>query len=101
KRRLKTKRVQRSSYHASRYPCAKIGAVSESLDGNPVAPLMGTFAERDAGVLGVVSFPDFMLEASGDYTMILRFIPVTPALTRVDATWLVRADAVEGRDYDP
>jgi Rieske 2Fe-2S family protein len=98
---LKTQRVSRSSYHASRYPLAKPGAVSESLDGNPVAPLMGTFTDRDAGVLGVVSFPDFMLEASGDYTMILRFIPVTATLTRVDAMWLVRADAVEGRDYDP
>ena len=98
---LKTERVTRSSYHASRYPFSKIGAVSESLDGNPVAPLMGTFTDRDAGVLGVVSFPDFMLEASGDYTMILRFVPVNALLTRVDATWFVRADAVEGRDYDP
>src|SRR5262249_36761028 len=31
----------------------------------------------------------------------LRFVPVTAGLTRVDAMWLGKADAGEGRDYDP
>jgi Rieske 2Fe-2S family protein len=96
---LRTKKVEGEYYFASRYPLARAGAVTESRDGGAVAPLMGGLTERDAGVLGVIVQPSFMLEAMSDYTMTLRFVPVHAMLTRVRVDWLVHAEAVEGRDY--
>jgi phenylpropionate dioxygenase-like ring-hydroxylating dioxygenase large terminal subunit len=61
---------------------------------------MGAIKELDAGVLGVIVHPTFMFEASGDYAMSLRFIPVNAKLTKVRVDWYVRGDAVEGKDYD-
>jgi glycine betaine catabolism A len=86
-------------FHGSRYPLSRVGAVTESLDGNAVAPLMGSFKEPDGGVIGVVLHPTFMFEASADYGMSLGFTPVNATLTNVRIDWYVRGDAVEGRDY--
>ncbi len=86
-------------FHCSRYPMRQ-GFVSESLDGQPVAPLLGRLKDRDAGILAIVNFPDFWFEASSDYVCSMRRTPVTPTLCEVEATWLVHEDAVEGRDYD-
>lgn len=85
-------------FHCARYPL-RPGFVSESLDGQPVAPLLGRLPERDAGILAIVMFPNFWFEASGDYACSMRRMPISPTLSEVEATWLVHADAVEGRDY--
>ena len=96
---LASRQVEGESHHASRYPFGKAGYVSESLDGKPVAPLMGKLTEPDAGVLGVVLFPNFMFEACGDHAVAFRFMPVSARVTQVQAQWFVRADATEGKDY--
>jgi Rieske 2Fe-2S family protein len=86
-------------HHAIRMPFRN-GCVSQSLDGMPVAPLMGGLPERDVGALAMVVFPTFWFEASGDYAMIQRLLPVSPEVTSVEMTWLVHEDAREGTDYD-
>jgi len=61
---------------------------------------MGTIPDRDLGGLAVVVLPNLLLEASGDYVMALRFTAATAVTTHAQVQWLVRGDAVEGRDYD-
>ena len=73
------------------------GAESGSADGNLVAPAMGpldghcVFAE-----LGFLS----AFLAYADYGVIYRFIPRGVQATDIELIWLVREDAVDGRDYD-
>lgn len=86
-------------HHAIRMPFRR-GCVSQSVDGQPVAPVMGALPQRDVGALAVVIYPTFWFEASSDYAMTQRFLPVAPDLTAVEMTWLVRADAREGVDFD-
>ncbi len=76
------------------------GVVTQSLDGQPVAPLMGSFTERDMGVLGIGIYPNFLCEASSDHSVTLRFTPLGPSLTRVEMNWLVHENAQEGVDYE-
>jgi Rieske 2Fe-2S family protein len=97
---LPTKKVEGDYYFASRYPLALPGAVTESKDGKPVAPLMGALKDADAGVLGLIIHPTFMLEATSDYTMTLRFVPIHATLTQIKVDWLVHPAAVEGKDYN-
>jgi len=82
-----------------RVPLRK-GFVSKSLDGNPVAPVMGDLPERDLGVFTLVTFPNSWLQASSDYLMTTRLTPLSSTLTAVRVDWLVREDAIEGRDYE-
>jgi Rieske 2Fe-2S family protein len=76
------------------------GFVTESLDGRPVAPMMGDYRAPDVGTLRMRSMPNFWNHSSGDYAMSTRLAPAGPGLTRVETQWLVHADAVEGRDYE-
>ncbi len=85
-------------YHSRRF-LLRNGHVTESMDGNAVAPLLGSVAVREVGVLAVVTLPNLLLEVNSDYAMLLRVAPVSPLVTRVDMDWLVREDAVEGEDY--
>jgi Rieske 2Fe-2S family protein len=76
------------------------GFVTESLDGRPVAPLMGDYTTPEVGTLRVRGMPNFWNHSSGDYAMSTRLAPASSGVTRVDVQWLVHEDAVEGRDYD-
>jgi phenylpropionate dioxygenase-like ring-hydroxylating dioxygenase large terminal subunit len=77
------------------------GAVTGSEDGRPLAPLMGEFPDFDGGVtffdVGVTS--NFL--AYPDHGLIYRFVPRRVDRTDMEVIWLVRGDAVAGRDYDP
>lgn len=75
------------------------GFVTQSLDGKPVAPLMGDFKEPDVGTLRITVFPNFWQHASGDHAVSTRLTPIGPAEMAIQVNWLVREDAVEGRDY--
>ncbi|HVZ19349.1 MAG TPA: aromatic ring-hydroxylating dioxygenase subunit alpha [Terriglobales bacterium] len=86
-------------YHYRRF-FLRPGHVTESMDGKPVAPLMGTIPNHDTGVFAIVTLPNLLLEASGDYVMTLCLTPKAPQLTSAEVTWLVRGDAQEGIDYD-
>ncbi|HTL53275.1 MAG TPA: aromatic ring-hydroxylating dioxygenase subunit alpha [Planctomycetota bacterium] len=97
---LPTKRVGGAGHHVSRYPLSRPEFVTESEDGRAVAPRMVAVDDHDAGVCGAIIHPNFMLEGMSDYTVRFIFTPVHATLTRVQADWFVKGDAVEGKDYD-
>ncbi len=75
------------------------GWVSESMDGRPVAPLMGSYSTPDVGTLRMRTMPNFWNHASSDHAVSTRLAPAGPQTTRIHVQWLVREDAVEGTDY--
>jgi phenylpropionate dioxygenase-like ring-hydroxylating dioxygenase large terminal subunit len=85
---------------ASRLPIGE-GYVTEAVGGKGVAPLMGSFKEYDGAQTAIVFNPLSYVMASNDYAAFMRFTPRGPQHTDVETLWLVRADAVEGKDYDP
>jgi Rieske 2Fe-2S family protein len=87
-------------FRANRTP-VRAGFVTESRGGRPVAPLMGDFSEFDMGTARLNTNVNFWCHANSDYTNTVRITPLAPERTLVRAAWLVRADALEGRDYDP
>ena len=89
------------SFHfAVRYPL-RPGILSYSLDGKAVAVPMGDHKDFDAGVLGLVVYPNFWMDAVSDYMWTMRLTAVSPSRTVIDLTWLVDSTAVEGVDYTP
>jgi len=76
------------------------GFVTESLDGAPVAPVMGAYREHDVGTLRATLFPNFWMHGSGDHAVTTRLLPDGVGATRIRVAWLVDAAAEEGRDYD-
>ena len=76
------------------------GYLTGSRDGRPVAPLLGNLADYDGGAsdfsFGAFSF----LLAYSDHIVCYVFTPVDHLNSRCVIYWLVRGDAVEGRDYD-
>ena len=87
-------------FRCMRFPL-KPGFVTESLDGKAVGPIIGDFPAHDIGSLRVVGLPNMWFHLNSDYFMTTRLAPVSAAKTRATVVWYVRADAVEGRDYDP
>jgi len=92
--------TQDSWHHCARYPF-RAGAVSQTNDGQPCAPLLGQLTDRDAGVFAIVTYPNFWHESSSDYYMTIRITPQSATRSVADVAWYVHEDAVEGRDYDP
>jgi glycine betaine catabolism A len=76
------------------------GFATESMDGKRLGPLMGDYTDEDVGVLRMRSMPNFWVHASCDHAVAARLLPAGPRMTRVRGYWLVRGDAVEGKDYD-
>lgn len=89
-------------WRAARTPLME-GWKTQSLDGGPVAPLMGTFRARDewsAGTLRTTVFPNFWQHASDDHAVSTRITPIDALTTQIDVYWFVHKDAVEGKDYE-
>ncbi len=72
---------------------------TESMDGQRVAPLMGSYQDADVGVLRMRSMPNFWVHASCDHAVVARLLPAGPRTTRVRGYWLVDQRAREGEDY--
>ena len=89
-----------SPFRVSRYPL-KAGYLTESLDGALTAPLLGDLTSPEVGSLRLIGLPNFWAHANADYAMTTRLTPVSTDVTHIDVAFLVREDAVEGRDYDP
>ena len=85
-------------WSANRTPTAP-GFVTESLDGRPVAPPMGSYGDHDVGTLRSRVLPGFWCHASADHVVTTRILPTGPLETTLDVTWLVASFAEEGRDY--
>ena len=60
---------------------------------------MGEHTDHDAGVLGLVVYPNFWMDAVSDYIWTMRLTALSPSRTYIDLTWLVDGDTVEGKDY--
>jgi Rieske 2Fe-2S family protein len=90
---------ENDSFHfAVRYPL-RPGVLSYSLDGKAVATPMGDHKDFDAGVVGLVVYPNFWMDAVSDYMWSMRLTALSPSRTVVDLSWLVDSKAVEGVDY--
>ena len=79
-------------WRAARTPLVE-GWETQSLDGKPVAPLMGTFRARNewsAGTLRSTIFPNFWQHASDDHAVATRITPID-ATTSSGRCVLVRA----------
>jgi phenylpropionate dioxygenase-like ring-hydroxylating dioxygenase large terminal subunit len=76
------------------------GHATASADGALLAPLMGQFKVTDGSstYFDVGPLSDFL--AYPDHGVVYRFIPRSVERTEMEVLWLVRADAVAGRDYD-
>lgn len=85
-------------YSANRTPLVE-GWVSETMDGRQVAPLMGAYTDPDVGTLRMRTLPNFWNHSSCDHGVSTRLLPAGPQHTAIRVWWLVRRDAVEGRDY--
>ncbi|MEJ7616156.1 MAG: aromatic ring-hydroxylating dioxygenase subunit alpha [Pyrinomonadaceae bacterium] len=88
-----------SWYHCRRF-YLRDEFLTESLDGKPVAPLMGRVPGYEAGVLAVVTLPNLLLEVCPDYAVTLRVTPSGPLTTRVNVEWLVHKNALENTDFN-
>lgn len=86
-------------YTASRHSLHD-GYVTGSQSGQPVAPLLGSLTGYDGGAcdLYVGIFNPMLVYC--DHMVIYRFVPVDKDNSIQEIIWLVRDDAVEGRDYD-
>jgi len=84
--------------YAIRYPL-RPGIESYSVDGKKVSIPMGMHKDHDAGVIGLVNYPNFWMDAVSDYIWTMRVTPVNASTTDVQFCWLVDANAVEGKDY--
>ena len=76
------------------------GAVTGSEDGKPLAPLMGRFGDYDGGVTSIHLGGTSFLVCYPDHGMIYRFIPRAVDRCDMELIWLVKGDAVEGKDYN-
>lgn len=78
------------------------GHETGSLDGKPLAPLMGDFKDLgyDGGFSYCVMNSLFTIAAYPDHFILYRFVPTSPLETDAEIIWFVREDAEEGRDYD-
>jgi Rieske 2Fe-2S family protein len=88
-------------WRVTRAPLMK-GWQTQSLDGKPIAPLMGAFrakGEWSAGTLRCTVFPNFWQHASDDHAVATRLTPIDAMTTQVDVSWFVHENAQEGRDY--
>lgn len=77
------------------------GFKTQSMDGEPVAPLMGTYPDWNGMTWCSWNGWTCEMEVCPDYAAVFRFTPLSETQTNIEGTWLVRGDAVEGVDYDP
>ncbi|MFT3987661.1 aromatic ring-hydroxylating oxygenase subunit alpha [Aestuariivirga sp.] len=97
--RWQTSENGQEAIHVFRYALYE-GVRTGSQDGSPVAPLMGRFTDYDGGVTSVHLGGTSFLVCYPDHGMVYRFIPKTADSCEMELLWLVKGDAVEGRDYD-
>jgi glycine betaine catabolism A len=92
--------AERNIWYSANRTALIDGYVTESLDGQRVAPLMGEYQAEDVGTLRLRTLPNFWSHSSCDHAVTTRLTPAGPRLTKIQVTWLVDAKAQEGRDYE-
>jgi len=87
-------------WHVERY-ALNPGMESISRDGRAVVRRrLIESAEPEFGGFWWATQPNTFCHALADYAFIFSVIPLGPEETRIDSTWLVHQDAIEGVDYD-
>jgi len=76
------------------------GYKTGSRDGEPVAPLLGELSDYDGGASDIGIGPMSYFLAYNDHVVGYVFTPVDQTNCQCEVYWLVRGDAVEGKDYD-
>ena len=76
------------------------GILTGSEDGQPLAPPLGTLDGYDGGSTDLMLGPTTFALIYADHAVVYSFLPREPQRTEMTLTWLVRADAREGADYD-
>lgn len=77
------------------------GYKSGSRDGEPLAPLLGSLSDYDGGASDFTIGPLSFFLAYSDHVVGYVFTPVDQTHCKCEIYWMVRNDAVEGKDYDP
>jgi Rieske 2Fe-2S family protein len=85
--------------YAIRYPL-RPGVESYSLDGKKVSIPMGEHLDHDAGVVGLVNYPNCWVDAVSDYVWTMRVTAINAGTTDVEFCWLVDKNAAEGKEYE-
>lgn len=76
------------------------GYKTGSKDGEPLAPLLGNLTGYDGGASDITFGPFSFLLAYSDHVVAYVFTPVDEKNCQCEIYWMVRGDAVEGRDYE-
>ena len=76
------------------------GYKTGSRDGEPVAPLLGNLTGYDGGASDFTFGPISFFLAYSDHVVGYVFTPVDQTHCKCEIYWMVRGDAVEGKDYD-
>lgn len=76
------------------------GYKTGSRDGEPVAPLLGKLTGYDGGASDFTIGPMSFFLAYSDHVVGYVFTPVDHLNCKCEIYWMVRGDAVEGKDYD-
>jgi Rieske 2Fe-2S family protein len=71
-----------------------------SRDGEPVAPLLGNLTNYDGGASDINFGPLNYFLVYSDHAVGYVFTPVDESTCQCEIFWMVRGDAVEGKDYD-
>ncbi len=76
------------------------GYKTGSKDGQPLAPLLGKLTDYDGGASDLTLGPFSFLLAYSDHVVAYVFTPLDRDHCQCEIYWLVRGDAVEGKDYN-
>lgn len=74
-------------------------ALSGSLGGKPVAPLLGTLKSYDGGASELMIGPLSYFLIYDDHILNYRFMPISVDECVCDVSWFVTQSAVQGEDY--
>jgi Rieske 2Fe-2S family protein len=92
--------AERGIWYSANRTALVAGWMSESMDGKQVSTLMGRYNDADVGTLRARTLPNFWNHSSCDHGVSTLLLPSGPRKTLARVTWLVHADAVEGKDYE-
>ena len=76
------------------------GYKTGSRDGEALAPLLGNLTDYDGGASDFTFGPMSFLLAYSDHVVGYVFTPVDQTNCKCEIYWMVRGDAVEGKDYN-
>jgi Rieske 2Fe-2S family protein len=85
-------------YQYDRNPLVR-NALSGSIGGKPVAPLLGALKEYDGGASELMIGPLSYFLIYDDHMLCYQFLPTSVDECVCDVTWFVHESAQEGKDY--